>query len=183
LTINTSGDNYRVTVAWFIGVAIFFLYNKIRVAHKSKRMYLGVGCLLFIACVCYLSLATKGYTTSAIYSFYSFILTGAWFLCILVFGRGCVKAEGRLFETLLKTAKFFSSYMYSLFISHYSLWWYLHFAPFPFMNTMTAAERLVFEFIAANIVALVIGLAFERRGRRVGQILKERTGRVTQGWV
>lgn len=168
-------DGYAMS--WFVGAGLFFLYDKIRVTTRSRWLFLGAAVLLFVLCIVGIAARTTGSSVSGIYSTYSYLTTAAWLLCLLVFCQGIASTGGALFSASTTLVRFLAGYMYSLFLTHYTVWYYLAWAKLPFIEEMGARARLTFTFVVANLVALAVGLLLERRGRAVGTFIKRHAHR------
>jgi hypothetical protein len=169
-------------LAWIFGASVYPLYRKIRVTKRNKWIFLFAGIALFAACMFYITKLTGGlYSGKAIYSVYSYMMTALFFLCFLLFGKGGSRsgAARKGMKALAAVMKFFSGYMYSLFITHYSLWYLLYaFPPYAeLVKSFTTAQKLMLAFVIAHAFALLIGLAFERNGSRLAGYIKSKRRR------
>lgn len=166
-------------VPWFAGAALFFAHDKIAVTSKTRWAYAGAAVVLFVACMYVITSATTGYAVTGVYSTGSYVLTAGWFLCLLVFSRGCADRCGPVLRWSTPPLRYASGYMYSLFLTHFTVWYYIEWIDWQFVEAMTARGRIAFVFVVANVVAVVIGLLLERRGRAVGARIKRHLRRST----
>jgi hypothetical protein len=165
-------------VAWILGACVFPLYRRISVTRRGKWAFLAAGVAGFCLCVFYIAKLTPDGMPAAkvVYSVYSYMLTAIYFLCFLLFCKGCPHNNNAAPRASLRVARFFSGYMYSLFITHYSVWVLLDaFPPYSELaDGLGAAEKLAVEFLIAHAVALAFWFVFERNGKRLGAWIRMR---------
>lgn len=154
------GRGNGLTFTWGLGILIYLLYDKCK--HYNTTLLAGLTLLSLIGTI------YCGTQVKEAYCIQFVLCTAVTMFFAMAFGASVEKA-GILPKTR-KVMQFFSSYTFSLYLVHYSVFCVMRHV----IGGGTSWERLIACVLISNALAIPLSMIFERRGKKLAEFIKSK---------